>query len=459
MKGMEPEKPPNHERWIISYADFTTLLLATFVVMYAVSTVNSSKFQEMAESFSTAFMGRTLNVTDTGFGAANKGPFNFMPNPIEVPVVTREVMIRNAPPALTEEETQGIPNRDQHGQFMPRGGSESDLQSQQQSGSQASPQSQKAAAGSMQEQLAQRVQRLDAAFQQLSKSLASLIQRGEVNVTLRPLGVVIDINEVLLFHSGKADLTPEALPLIDQIAKILADLRYQIQVNGFTDNVPIHNAQFDSNWDLSATRAISVVKRFVAAGIDPTLLVGAGFGEYHPVAPNNTVEGKASNRRVSIVVVSPLEGNDPARSRLLGSGADQPVSVASPAPAAPSPQATAPQPTTPASASPAVAPQPATSTPATPAITPQSAPPASATPSTPQATPAATAPAIPVPAAPVAAPQAETPITLPAAATPAPAAPSAVTTPDPVALPAAPPPAAASSAAAAPTPSAAVPAR
>src|SRR5262249_30374951 len=145
----------------------------------------------------------------------------------------------------------------------------------------------------------------------------------QVHVSLQSLGVVIDINEQVLFNSGKADLVPTAIPIIDEIAKILVDLHYQIQVNGFTDNVPIHNAQFDSNWDLSATRAISVVKRFAAAGIDPMLLVGAGFGEYHPVAGNDTPEGRQSNRRVSVVVVSPLEGNDPEHTRLLGTSANR----------------------------------------------------------------------------------------------------------------------------------------
>jgi chemotaxis protein MotB len=332
MKSMEPEKAPNHERWVISYADFVTLLLATFVVMYAVSTVNSSKFQEMAESFSTAFMGRTVTVNDSGLAAAEKGPFTNMPNPVHLPISTREMMVRDAPPALRQEQTQGDPDHpNDRGQFLPRGGAETQSQSEMA----------KNADGGMQEQIAQRVQDLDTVFQQLTKSLAALIRKGEVNVSLQSLGVVIDINETLLFNSGKADLMPAALPVIDQIAKILADLRYQIQVNGFTDNVPIHNAQFESNWDLSAIRAISVVKRFVAAGIDPSLLVGAGFGEYHPVAPNNTTEGKSANRRVSIVVVSPIEGNDPARSRLVGSGmergaASPPASGAPPsAPAAP----------------------------------------------------------------------------------------------------------------------------
>jgi chemotaxis protein MotB len=351
MKGMEPEKPPNHERWIISYADFVTLLLATFVVMYAVSTINSSKFQEMAESFSTAFMGRTVNLNDTGFGAANKGPFNFMPNPVHVPVITREVMVRSAPPALREEETQGDPdNPNKNGQFLPRGGTPT----------QAEADGQKDADASMQKEVTQRVKGLDEAYAQLSKSLAALIRKGQVNVSLQSLGVVIDVNETLLFNSGKADLTPEALPLIDQIAKILAGLNYQIQVNGFSDNVPIHNPQFDSNWDLSATRAISVVKRFVAAGIDPTLLVGAGFGEYHPIQPNSTPEGKAANRRVSIVVVSPLEGNDPARSRLLGSngGRAEPPQPSPAAPAQISRPATSPAPT-PSAAAPVVLTRPA----------------------------------------------------------------------------------------------------
>jgi chemotaxis protein MotB len=99
---------------------------------------------------------------------------------------------------------------------------------------------------------------------------------------------------------------------------VLRDLNYRIQVNGFTDNAPIHSAQFDSNWDLSAARAVSVVKRFVLDGIDPVLLVGAGYGEYHPVASNDTLEGMAMNRRVSIVVVSPTESKDPVKTPLFG---------------------------------------------------------------------------------------------------------------------------------------------
>lgn len=355
----EPEKPPNHERWIISYADFTTLLLATFVVMYAVSSINSSKFQEMSESFSTAFIGRTTHVQDSGFAAANKGPFNFMPSPVHLPVITREQQIKNQPPALRQEETSGNPEeKTDSGKYLPSGGVKTQsqnvakFQALSQSGTEQ-PEMAEGPASALRDQVEQHLQGLDAAYEQLAKALQALIGTGEVRVSLQSLGVVIDVNEMLLFNSGKAELTGEALPLIDKIATILKDLHYEIQVNGFTDNVPIHNFQFNSNWDLSATRAISVVKRFVAAGIDPTLLVGAGFGEYHPIAANNTPEGKAANRRVSIVVVSPAEGDDPARTRLLGSKGDRasaapPTRQVSPPPTAASPPA--------AAASPAFAP-------------------------------------------------------------------------------------------------------
>ncbi|HYM72454.1 MAG TPA: flagellar motor protein MotB, partial [Stellaceae bacterium] len=338
----EPEKPPNHERWIISYADFTTLLLATFVVMYAVSSINSSKFQEMAESFSTAFIGRTTHTQDKGFAAAQKGPFNFMPSPMHVPIITREQQVKNQPPAMRQEPTAGDPNeKTENGQYLAGGGATA--QSQHRSDVDI-----KGPAAALREQVEQRVQGLDTAYEALAKALKALIDNGEVRVSLQSLGVVIDINEVLLFSSGKADLTPTALPLIDKIAAILKGLHYQIQVNGFTDNVPIHNPQFDSNWDLSATRAISVVKRFVAAGVDPTLLVGAGFGEYHPIAPNNTPEGKAANRRVSIVVVSPIQGSDPAHTRMLGTaeerGLASPATPASPIGSPEPPAAAAPVP-------------------------------------------------------------------------------------------------------------------
>jgi len=124
------------------------------------------------------------------------------------------------------------------------------------------------------------------------------------------------------------------LTILDQVGKALADVPYTVQVNGFTDDAPIHNGQFDSNWDLSATRAISVVKRFVADGIAPDRLVGAGYGEYHPVAPNDSPANMARNRRVSIIVIAPNREATMGGVPVLG-GAQPPV--AEPAPVSPPP--------------------------------------------------------------------------------------------------------------------------
>src|SRR5579885_842070 len=257
-RAPEPEKPPNHERWIISYADFTTLLLATFVVMYAVSSINSSKFQEMAEAFSTAFIGKITTLQASGMAAGHKAPFNFMPSPVHTPVITRDPQVKNLPPALRQA-------------------------------------------------IEQRAQELTKAYDELMQLLGGMIERGQVRVTLQSLGVVIDINAIILFRSGKADLTPDAAVLVDRVAGIIKGLHYPIQVNGFTDTQPIHSEQFETNWDLSAARAMAVVKRFASAGVDPTLLVGAGHGEVHPAVSNDTPDNMARIRRVSIVVVSPLE--------------------------------------------------------------------------------------------------------------------------------------------------------
>ncbi len=323
MRKQLPKKHPNLERWIISYADFTTLLLATFVVMYAVSSINSSKFQEMAEAFSTAFMGKITKIQAAGLAAEHKAPFDFMPSPVRTPIITRDTQVKHLPPALTQA-------------------------------------------------VARRAQQLEKAYKKLQKLLGGMIKSGQVDVSLRSLGVVIDINTVLLFNSGQADLTAPALGLVDEVAGVLKDLHYPIQVNGFTDTQPIHNSQFRSNWDLSAARAIAVVKRLATDGIDPTSLVGAGYGEYHPVASNDTPEGKAKNRRVSIVVVSPLDNRRITATPLV----EQPGTSLAESPAGP-PIATPPTPPAGAES----------------AATPSAADPAAATPSV--AAPAGTAAAAP----------------------------------------------------------------
>jgi chemotaxis protein MotB len=250
-------KKENHERWVISYADFMTLLLATFVVLYAVSSINVSRYRAAADALSAVFTGRAI-VPDKGAGTASNGVLPNQPSPVPKPVV------RLATPQ------KGVPN--------------------------------------VSEKIRERIARLDQAYKNLSHLLQDVIGKGQVHIERNGLSVVIDINASVLFDSGKAALTTQALGVIDQIGTTLKDQSYSIQVNGFTDNAPIHTPQFDSNWELSASRAISVVRRFVSDGVDPSHLVGAGYGEYHPIASNDAPDGMARNRRVSIVVNSADDG-------------------------------------------------------------------------------------------------------------------------------------------------------
>jgi chemotaxis protein MotB len=253
-------KKENNERWVISYADFMTLLLATFVVLYAVSSINVSRYRQAAEALSAVFTGRVI-VPNRGSGAMPNGMFQNLPAPVPKPVV-----------ALNEPQ-KGVPN--------------------------------------ISEKVRKRIARLNDAYKNLTHLLQDVIDKGQVHIAHNGLSVVIDINASVLYDSGKADLTTSALGVIDQIGIVLKDAPYSIQVNGFTDDAPIHTAQFESNWELSAVRAISVVKRFVSDGVDPSRLVGAGYGEYHPVAANDSPDGRAKNRRVSIVVVSVDDSDEP----------------------------------------------------------------------------------------------------------------------------------------------------
>lgn len=278
------ERHENLERWIISYADFMTLLFATFVMLYAISSINVSKYRVLQQVFAEAFMGKMVQQ-DAGSAPAQSGVFKHMPAPIPVPQ-------RNVSPKL-------------------------------------------------QQQIQHRIQQLEKIYKDLSSEFQGLIQKDLIHVNRQPNGVVIDINATLLFASGSAELTPQALTILDQVGKSLAEVPYTVQVNGFTDNAPIHNGQFESNWDLSAIRAISVVKRFVADGIVPERLVGAGYGEYHPTAPNDSPENMARNRRVSIVVVAP-DDDGKTDGAPLPADAQPPAAEAAPAasvPPAPPPAA------------------------------------------------------------------------------------------------------------------------
>lgn len=142
--------------------------------------------------------------------------------------------------------------------------------------------------------------------QRLRKSIRAAGFAGGIHITEERRGVRVTVESPILFDSGKADLRTEALPLLKEISRILAEGNQEVVVEGHTDNVPIHTEEFPSNWELSTARAISVSRcLFEKANLDPKRFSVAGYGEYHPIASNETEEGKQKNRRVEILLKFP----------------------------------------------------------------------------------------------------------------------------------------------------------
>ena len=256
-KKKEPEAHPNHERWIISYADLLTLLLATFVVLYASSTRNRYKEQEVAQSFIQAFHG--------------------------------------TPPAVLTQHPSGSHGVLQH-HISPI--------------PEATPR-QSAARSKLPETMAKQLANDLKALQQLHLELSSLfrpmIEKNQVSISNAPLTVTIKLDASVLFASGQATLKPQALTLLSKVGAGLTKLPagYRITVQGYTDNKPISTVQFPSNWSLSAERAVAVVRLFIANGVSGNVLAAEGFGEFSPIASDNTHAGRALNRRVVVVIHAP----------------------------------------------------------------------------------------------------------------------------------------------------------
>lgn len=145
-------------------------------------------------------------------------------------------------------------------------------------------------------------------YDEMTNRFQSLITAGQLDVTLINGRLVINMPQDILFRSGSADIGRDGQTAINQVAAVLRDFKdRQFQVEGHSDNVPISTRAFPSNWELSAARAISVVRILQAGGVNPTSLSAAGYGEYHPVAPNDTKENRTKNRRIEIVILPNLE--------------------------------------------------------------------------------------------------------------------------------------------------------
>jgi chemotaxis protein MotB len=233
------EPHDNHDRWLVSYADFVTLLFAFFVVMYAISVVNEGKYRVLSDALGSAFGGRD---------AAAKNE-KAQVQPVALPLASI-IAHRHAEAARREKE------------------------------------------------------RLNMLAQQLSRTLAPLVKAGKVRVTQTGRGVSVEINASVLFDSGDARLNGDSVEALRAVAGLLKDDTHAIQVEGHTDNVPIANPLFPSNWELSATRASSVVRLFIDNGVAERRLTAVGHGANKPVASNNDAVGRARNRRVAVTIIA-----------------------------------------------------------------------------------------------------------------------------------------------------------
>jgi two-component system copper resistance phosphate regulon response regulator CusR len=146
---------------------------------------------------------------------------------------------------------------------------------------------------------------MDEIQKELEQSLARQIQKHTVTVTPTKEGIVVSLREVGFFDSGSTTLRPDAESTLAGFVKVIAPRRVRIRIEGHTDNVPIHNGRFDSNWELSTSRATEIIKLFIAKyRIAPDRLSASGYGEYYPVSPNDTLDGRATNRRVDLVILN-----------------------------------------------------------------------------------------------------------------------------------------------------------
>lgn len=236
----------NNERWLVSYADFITLLFAFFVVMYSISQVSETKYRALTETLGSAFH-----------------------QPTKQPVVA-------------DEQTPSSPiDAGAH-----EGPSVIDLEDEIPKTSEPVP----------------TVDELAQISDLVSDKFSELIDQELIQVASNELWLQIELKDSILFESGSAEASSRAQQIFTDIAAILKDYANPIQVEGFTDNVPIRSEKYPTNWELSSARASTIVKFFAEKGIAPERLSAVGYGEFQPIASNATEAGRAQNRRIAIMV-------------------------------------------------------------------------------------------------------------------------------------------------------------
>lgn len=247
MRVRVPRTRVTHDRWLVSYADFITLLFAFFVVLFATAKADQRKQVEFSQAVDTAF--KSLGI---------------------FPDATRKPTPRTS--TATGSEQPAAPMNIVMGEDV-------------------------LSAARVREDL-------ENLRRDLVQRLSNQVAQHTVSIHMGRDGLVISLREAGFFDSGSAAPRPDTLPALRQIAASLARTPYDLRVEGHTDNIPIHTAEFDSNWELSSARATRIARLFLDfRSIPPDRLSAAGYAEFHPVATNATAEGRATNRRVDLVVM------------------------------------------------------------------------------------------------------------------------------------------------------------
>jgi len=253
MPKREAPPPENHERWLVSYADFITLLFAFFVVMFASSQTDKARAKQVSEAVEKALSeGRSFSM----------------------------------PPAVAKILGGTVDDKGQ-GNAMMRGPG----------GAQHAPR----------ESQPDNIVELLPSLQRLNKELEQEIKAGKLEVRLEPRGLVISLRESAFFPSGEDILDKATMPTIQKLATLIADLPNAIQLEGHTDSMPIHNARFKSNWELSCARGIAVMVALTEIfHLNANRFSVVGRADTLPIDSNETPEGRARNRRVDVVIVNSL---------------------------------------------------------------------------------------------------------------------------------------------------------
>ncbi len=310
----EEHEHENEERWLISYADFITLLMALFIVMYAMSSTNAEKFQKLAVSLNGAF-----NVP-------SRSPVN-MPSLPGRTGDTLAPILKERPDPPTSEQPPSPDAPSSLAPILEMQQSLTGIQGKETTPPGEDPEEKKAPdakTGAQPEELTEEV--LEQARQQIAmrerRNLEQVKEQidslhalqgleSQATVTISKSGRVLNLRlpENQLFGIGSADLSSEASIVLDKMATIIDRSGQSVRIEGHTDNLPVRSGRFASNWDLSTARATRVLLYLQeAGGISPSKLAAAGYGEHRPIADNGTPEGRAKNRRVEFVITAEDQG-------------------------------------------------------------------------------------------------------------------------------------------------------